>query len=289
MVTVKCAGRDRKGPRQPSIFASLSDVSCGQSGRHCGLIRVLVPKSSSLHFQPGGEEFEWKISDASWPLSFLNASSVWSLPSQSCSVPAVSDVTRILQSIDSGDPKAAEELLPLVYDELRRLAAIRMADEQPDQTLQPTALVHEAWLRLTGDENQQWNGRAHFYGAAAEAMRRILIERARRKLSLKRGAKAERVDLNLDLMEVATQSEPEAILALTEALGKLATEDPESAKLVKLRFFAGMSNQEAAQALGVSERSAKRYWTFARAWLFQEITCSGAADGGAHPSDPGAG
>ena len=199
----------------------------------------------------------------------------------------MSDVTRILQSIDAGDPKAAAELLPLVYDELRRLAAIRMAGEQPDQTLQPTALVHEAWLRLTGDENKQWNGRAHFYGAAAEAMRRILIDRARGKLSLKRGARAERVDLNLDQVEMATQSEPEAILALNEALEKLAAEDPESAQLVKLRFFAGMSNQEAAQTLGVSERSAKRYWTFARAWLFLEIRSSGAADGAAHRSDPG--
>lgn len=200
----------------------------------------------------------------------------------------MSDVTRILQSIDSGDPKAAEGLLPLVYDELRRLAAIRMADEQPDQTLQPTALVHEAWLRLTRDENQQWNGRTHFYSAAAEAMRRILIERARRKLALKRGARAERVDLNLDQMEVATQCEPEAILALNEALEKLAIEDPESAELVKLRFFAGMSNQEAAQTLGVSERSAKRYWTFARAWLFQEIRSSGAVDRAFPSSDSGA-
>lgn len=220
--------------------------------------------------------------------SLLSGSSVWSLPRQSCRVPAVSDVTRILQSVDSGDPRAAEDLLPLVYDELRRLAAVRMAGEQPDQTLQPTALVHEAWLRLTGGENKQWNGRAHFYGAAAEAMRRILIERARRKLALKRGARAERVDLNLDQVEVAAQSDPEAILALNEALEVLAREDPESAELVKLRFFAGMSNQEAAEVLGVSERSTKRYWTFARAWLFQEIQNLREADRASQRPDPGA-
>jgi len=185
--------------------------------------------------------------------------------------PRSGEFTRILQSIDAGNDKAAEDLLPLIYDELRKLAAIRMANEQSDHTLQPTALVHEAWLRLTGREDQRWDSRNHFFCAAAEAMRRILIERARRKMALKRGARAERVDLNLDHMEMATHSEPEELLVLNSALAKLATEDPASAELIKLRFFIGMTNQEAAQAMGISERSAKRYWTFARAWLFNEI------------------
>jgi len=194
----------------------------------------------------------------------------------------VSDVTRILQSLGAGDSRhgaTAEELLPLVYDELRKLAEIRMADESPDHTLQPTALVHEAWLRLTGNAEECWNSRSHFFCAAAEAMRRILIERARRKQSLKRGARAERVELDLEQMEMATQSEPAELLALNDALEKLAAEDPQSAELIKLRYFAGMTNQEAAQALGISERSAKRCWTFARAWLFQEIRNPGAAAG----------
>lgn len=183
----------------------------------------------------------------------------------------MSEVTRILQSIDSGDAKAAEELLPLVYDELRKLAAIKMASEASDHTLQPTALVHEAWLRLTGEEDQRWDNRAHFFGAAAEAMRRILIDRARRKQSLKRGGQAERLAPDLDQVELATQTEPECLLAINDALAKLSAEDSQSAELIKLRFFVGMSNQEAARVLGISERSAKRYWTFARAWLFHEI------------------
>jgi RNA polymerase sigma factor (TIGR02999 family) len=181
----------------------------------------------------------------------------------------VGDVTLILERAEQGDRKAAAELLPLVYDELRKLAVARMAQEQPGQTLQPTALVHEAWLRLAGDPSARFEGRGHFFAAAAEAMRRILIDRARQKLSLKRGARAERVDLNE--IDVAAAADDDTLLALDEAMGKLAQEDPESAAFIKLRFFAGLTNDEAAQALGIPERTARRHWSFARAWLYREI------------------
>ena len=181
----------------------------------------------------------------------------------------MSDVTRILNAIGGGDSKAAQDLLPLVYEELRKLAAHKMANEAPGQTLQPTALVHEAWLRLVGTENPQFEGRGHFFAAAAEAMRRILIDRARQKLSLKRGAGAARV--NLEDLEVASAADDDTLLAVDEALTKLAGEDPDSAEFIKLRFFAGMTNDEAAQALGIPARTARRHWSFARAWLFREI------------------
>ena len=181
----------------------------------------------------------------------------------------MSEVTRLLDSLEQGDPKAAGELLPLIYDELRRIAAQKMASEPPGQTLQPTALVHEAWLRLVGFENRAFASRGHFFAAAAEAMRRILIDNARRKRALKRGAGVERLDL--DQVDVAARADAETLLLVNDALERLAAEDPPSAALVKLRFFVGMTNQEAAQALGLSERSAKRYWTFARAWLYQDL------------------
>ncbi len=181
----------------------------------------------------------------------------------------MSGVTQILTAIEQGDPHAADKLLPLVYEELRKLAAHKMANEAPGQTLQPTALVHEAWLRLAGNETPQFENRGHFFAAAAESMRRILIERARRKHALKRGAELQRV--NLDDVEVAILADPEALLRVNEALEKLEQEDREAAQLVKLRFFAGMTNDEAGAALGVSARTAKRYWTFARAWLFREL------------------
>jgi len=187
----------------------------------------------------------------------------------------MSDVTRILHAIDGGDHRAAEELLPLVYDELRRLAAQRMAQEQPGQTLQPTALVHEAWLRLVGHTNPRFEGRGHFFAAAAEAMRRILIDRAREKLSLKRGAGAVRVEL--DQVDVAIHASDDALLAVNEALEKLAKEEPEVAKLIELRFFGGLTNEEAGHVMGISERTAKRYWTFARAWLYRELSRTGHA------------
>jgi len=181
----------------------------------------------------------------------------------------MSDITRILHSIDDGDPKATDQLLPLVYEELRKLAAQKMASEAAGHTLQPTALVHEAWLRLAGEENQKWDGRGHFFAAAAESMRRILIERARRKHALKRGGDFERV--NLDDVDVAALADGDTLLLINDALDKLEREDPEAAQVVKLRFFAGLTNEEAGLAMGISPRTAKRYWTFARAWLFQEL------------------
>src|SRR5215467_2958969 len=181
----------------------------------------------------------------------------------------MSDITRILTAIEEGDPDVADQLLPLVYEELRKLAAHRMANEAPGQTLQPTALVHEAWLRLVGTENPQFEGRGHFFAAAAEAMRRILIDRARQKLSLKRGAGAKRV--NLDELDVAAAADGDTLLVVDEAMAKLGQEDPDSAAFIKLRFFAGLTNAEAAQALGIPERTARRHWSFARAWLFREL------------------
>jgi len=178
-------------------------------------------------------------------------------------------VTEILAVVGSGDPQAAEKLLPLVYEELRKLAAYRMAQEPAGHTLQPTALVHEAWMRLTGDESARFEGRRHFFAAAAEAMRRILIDRARQKRSLKRGGGAERV--NLDDLQMAVAADDETVLVVDEALQKLTKEDPESAEFIKLRFFAGLTNAEAAQALGIPERTARRNWSFARAWLYREI------------------
>jgi RNA polymerase sigma factor (TIGR02999 family) len=181
----------------------------------------------------------------------------------------VSEVTRILDRVQQGDAKAAGELLPLVYDELRRLAAHKMANEAAGHTLQPTALVHEAWLRLVDSPNQHWNSRNHFFMAAAEAMRRILIERARQKARLKRGGDRQRVPL--EELDLAVRAESESLLLVEEALERLAARDPVKAELVKLRFFVGMSLEEAAPILGVSEPTAKRYWAYARAWLFQEI------------------
>ena len=182
----------------------------------------------------------------------------------------MSDVTQLLNAIDAGDPKAADQLLPLVYEELRKLAAVRMAQEQANQTLQPTALVHEAWLRLTGQEQPAFDGRGHFFAAAAEAMRRILIENARRKGRLKRGGAWERVDL--EHLDVAVTTDDDTLLAVHEALEKLAAIDPVGAKLIELRFFAGLSNVDAAKAIGLAERTAKRTWAYARAWLHEELT-----------------
>jgi RNA polymerase sigma factor (TIGR02999 family) len=182
----------------------------------------------------------------------------------------MSDVTQILNRVQQGDEKAATELLPLVYEELRRLAAARMAHERADQTLQPTALVHEAWLRLTGGEPNFFDGRGHFFAAAAEAMRRILIENARRKGRLKRGGEWERV--GVEQLDLAITTDNDTLLAINEALDKLATIDPTGAKLIQLRFFAGLSNVDAAKALGLAERTAKRTWAYARAWLHEELT-----------------
>jgi len=181
----------------------------------------------------------------------------------------MNEVTRILDAIQQGDPKAADALLPLVYDELRRLAAHRMAAEAPGQTLQATALVHEAWLRLGGNDQPSWQNRAHFFAAAAEAMRRILIDKARRKNYLRHGGGAERV--NLDGLDLAARVDDEQLLALNEALDHLAAHDATKAEVVKLRFFAGLTNEQAARVLGVSEPTVKRHWAYARAWLFREM------------------
>jgi len=181
----------------------------------------------------------------------------------------MADVTQTLGAIEQGDPHAAEQLLPLVYDELRRLAARRLGRETPGQTLQATALVHEAYLRLVGREDPGWQGRGHFFAAAAEAMRRILIDNARRKGRPKHGGDRKRVALADDLS--LTQPR-EDLLALDEALTKLAAEEPSKAELVKLRYFAGLSLEEAAACLGISAATAKRYWVVARAWLFAALS-----------------
>jgi RNA polymerase sigma factor (TIGR02999 family) len=180
----------------------------------------------------------------------------------------MSDVTRILSAIERGEAAATDELLPLVYDELRRIAAHKMSAEAAGHTLQPTALVHEAWLRLVGSEERQWQNRAHFFGAAAEAMRRILVDHARRKLSQKRGAGVQPEELNESAL---VHAPPDELLAVNDALDTLAKQDPEAAQLVKLRYFVGMTMEESASAMNIATRTAERMWTYARAWLRKEI------------------
>jgi RNA polymerase sigma factor (TIGR02999 family) len=201
----------------------------------------------------------------------------------------MNEITHVLQSIERGEAQAAD-LLPLVYEELRKLAASRMANEQAGQTLQPTALVHEAWLRLVDTDGQgQFNGRAHFFGAAAEAMRRILIDRARRKHAQRHGGGQQRLDI-AD-MEIAAEAQGDELLALDEALAKLAAAHPPKAELVKLRYFVGLSIAEAAAILGISEPTAKRHWSYARAWLQAELSIMRNADKGGGvsngPTSPG--
>jgi RNA polymerase sigma factor (TIGR02999 family) len=182
----------------------------------------------------------------------------------------MNDVTRIIAAIEQGDPRAADQLLPLVYDELRRLAAQRLAHEKPGQTLEATALVHEAYLRLVGsDPARMWDGRGHFFAAAAEAMRRILVDNARRKQSRKHGGDQRRADLDLDAL-VALEPEMD-LLALDAALERLAERDPQKARLVELRYFAGLTGDQAAAVLGISPSSADRQWTYTRAWLRREL------------------
>jgi RNA polymerase sigma factor (TIGR02999 family) len=182
----------------------------------------------------------------------------------------MSEVTRILSAIDQGDPHAAGQLLPLVYDELRKLAAAKLTHEKPGQTLSATALVHEAYLRLVGNEDKQhWHNSGHFFAAAAEAMRRILINRARDKNRLKHGGGRQRIDL--DHIELAMETDDEDLIALDEALGRLQHEDKLAAELVKLRFFAGLTLKQAAESLGLAQRTAERQWTYARAWLFNQL------------------
>jgi RNA polymerase sigma factor (TIGR02999 family) len=183
----------------------------------------------------------------------------------------MTDVTRILLDIEQGDPQAAEQLLPLVYEELRRLAAQKLAHEKPGQTLQATALVHEAYLRLVDkDQARRWNSRGHFFAAAAEAMRRILVDQARRKQADKHGGGQLRVDLPEDL--AAPKARPDDLVALDEALSRLERHDPDAARLVKLRYFGGLGHQEAADAMGISRGAADRLWALGRAWLFRQLS-----------------
>jgi RNA polymerase sigma factor (TIGR02999 family) len=183
----------------------------------------------------------------------------------------MSDVTQILSRIESGDSTAASQLLPLVYEELRKLAAQRLVHEKPGQTLQATGLVHEAYLRLVDtDQTEHWNGRGHFFAAAAEAMRRIIIENARRKQQVGRGGDHRRI--SIDSLQIADDAISDDLLALDESLGRLEAHDPTAAQLVKLRYFAGMTVHEAAESLGISQRTAERNWTYARTWLHRDLT-----------------
>lgn len=185
------------------------------------------------------------------------------------SAPVMSQVTLILDRAQRGDSTAAEELLPLVYEELRKLAVARMAQEAPGQTLQATALVHEAWLRLSGGVEQNWNNSGHFFGAAAEAMRRILVERARKKARVRHGGELEKVDW--ENVTIATEDDDDIVLAIHEALEKLAVHSPQKAAIVKLRYFTGLEHQEIAHVLGISEPTVRRHWAFARSWLYAEL------------------
>ncbi len=182
----------------------------------------------------------------------------------------MSNVTQILTAMERGDAKATDELLPLVYNELRRMAAHKMSAERPGHTLQPTALVHEAWLALVDSPNQSWQNRSHFFGAAAEAMRRILIARARGKSRQRRGGGAAHLDV--EELEIASPAPDDQLLALNDALDRFAKLEPQQAELVKLRYFVGLKIEEAAEILGISKATAKRWWTYARAWLFHEIS-----------------
>jgi RNA polymerase sigma factor (TIGR02999 family) len=186
----------------------------------------------------------------------------------------MSEVTVLLEAARRGDSQAAEQLLPLVYEELRRLAAAKMASENPGQTLQPTALVHEAWVRLTGEDNRKWNDRTHFFAAAAEAMGRILVDNARRKRARRHGGGQFRVEM--PEMAAPSATNDDQLLAVNDALEKFAAVDKQKAELVKLRYFVGMTNEEAAQALGISVPTASRYWVYARAWLADEIRAQAA-------------
>jgi RNA polymerase sigma factor (TIGR02999 family) len=190
---------------------------------------------------------------------------------------AMNEITRVLARIQGGEPTAAAELLPLVYEELRQLAAQKMAQEKPGQTLQATALVHEAYLRLVDvEQRQRWDGRGHFFAAAAEAMRRILVERARRKKSVKHGGGRHRLDA--DTVTLTAPQNDDDLVAIDEALDRLATVDPVKAELVKLRYFAGLTIEKCADALGISCATAKRYWAYSRVWLFEEVSGAAASD-----------
>lgn len=192
------------------------------------------------------------------------------------SSPAINEITRVLEGLGRGDPKSAEELLPLVYHELRKLAGARISRLPPGQTIEATVLVHEAWLRIEGGQKQSWESRRHFFAAAAQAMRHILIERARRKLRARHGAGMERIDL--DAMEIPAPADDERLLALNEALDELTNVAPEKAEVVKLRFFAGMGEAEVAELLQISPRTVERRWSYAKAWLFEHVQRTASPD-----------
>jgi RNA polymerase sigma factor (TIGR02999 family) len=198
----------------------------------------------------------------------------WHSAAKGHNLRGVGDVTQVIEAVQRGDSKAADELLPLVYEELRKLAASKMANEAAGNTLQPTALVHEAWMRLVGNENPKFSGRAHFFAAAAEAMRRILIDRARHKRTLRHGGSQVRIDIQQ--LDLASPDADDQLLAVNEALDKLAAQDPVEAELVKLRYFVGLTTEEAATLLGISPRTAGNYWAHARTWLYHEITGHGS-------------
>ena len=198
----------------------------------------------------------------------------------------VSDVTRILEAVQQGDPAAAKDLLPLVYEELRRLARSKMAQQAAGHTLQPTALVHEAWLRLAGSDRTEWHGRSHFFAAAAEAMRHILVDSARRKRRAKHGGGQERLDV--DDLEIAAGAGDEKILMVHEALEKLAVEDPIRAEVVKLHYFVGLTHAESAEILQISEKTVRRHWNYARVWLYQTIQSADQHNALHSDSQPGA-
>jgi RNA polymerase sigma factor (TIGR02999 family) len=182
----------------------------------------------------------------------------------------MSDVTRLLHAIDRGEPQAAKELLPLIYDELRKLAAAKMAQEPPGQTLQATALVHEAYLKLASESQQQWRNRSQFFAVASETMRRILVDRARRRRSLKRGGHYQRTEV--DWVALPVPADDEVVLKVHEALDALAAEDPAKAEVVKLKFFVGLTNGEIASLMNLNEKTVRRHWSFAKAWLFQAMS-----------------
>jgi RNA polymerase sigma factor (TIGR02999 family) len=182
----------------------------------------------------------------------------------------MSELTLILDRMDQGDPKAAEELLPLVYLELRKLAAVQMTQQPPGQTLQPTALVHEAWLKLAGGTSQVWNGRKHFFSTAAQAMRQILVDRARKKKAQRHGGEYE--ILNADALEIVAPAPDEKLIQLDEALDQLAAVQPAKAEVVKLKFFAGLKEREIADLLGITERTVQRYWSYSQVWLFDYLS-----------------
>jgi RNA polymerase sigma factor (TIGR02999 family) len=223
-------------------------------------------------------------SEATRAIGFSRGTAIMDTPPAESRVPGHPVVTRVLEAVARGEPRAAERLLPLLYDELRLLAEARLAREAPGQTLDATALVHEAYLRLVGpDPERSWDGRGHFFAAAAEAMRRILVERARRRKSLKRGGGRDRIVF--DLAGLASPEPEPDLLALDDALDRLAERDPIKAELVKLLYFAGLTVPQAAEALGLSHAAAKRAWAYARAWLRLEVRGGGqAADGGSTES-----